>query len=298
MVYTLTLNPALDYVMDVGDISFGATNRSSGEAFTFGGKGINVSVVLSRLGVSSVALGFVAGFTGEKLVNELENQGISTDFVKLGSGNTRVNVKLRSGGEITEINAAGPEISPADTEMLFQKLDALQKGDYLVLAGSVPKGMGNIYAEIMQKLDGRGINFVLDTTGEQLISALPYKPFLIKPNRTELEELMSKPLPSEELIASAAGVLQSEGAKNVLVSLGAEGALLLDEQGNIHRLAARSITPVNTVGAGDSMVAGFIAGCRKGYEFALELGVAAGSATASCEGLATSSKIIELLYKG
>lgn len=297
MIYTVTLNPALDYIMDASDISFGATNRSVNESFSFGGKGINVSVVLSRLGVPSVALGFVAGFTGEKLVNELENQGISTDFVKLGSGNTRINVKLRSDGEITEINASGPEITQSDLQKLLEKLDTLQEGDYLLLAGSVPKGMGNIYADIMRRLEGRGINFVLDTAGEQLLTALPYKPFLIKPNRAELEEIMANVLPSEELIVSAARILQHKGAKNVLVSLGKDGAILLDESGRVHRMDARKITPVNTVGAGDSMVAGFIAGYRKGYEFALELGIAAGAATAASETLATNSEILKFMYE-
>lgn len=297
MIYTVTLNPALDYIMDASDISFGATNRSSGESFTFGGKGINVSVVLSRLGIGSTALGFIGGFTGEKLVSELNEQGIATDFVTLEGRNTRVNVKLRSDGEITEINASGPEITQSDLQKLLEKLDALQEGDYLLLAGNVPKGIGNVYADIMRRLEGRGINFVLDTAGEQLLTALPYKPFLIKPNRAELEEIMANELPSEELIVSAARILQRKGAKNVLVSLGKDGAILLDESGRVHRMDARKITPVNTVGAGDSMVAGFIAGYGKGYEFALELGIAAGAATAASETLATKSEILKFMYE-
>lgn len=295
MVYTLTLNPALDYVMDVNDIEFGATNRSGNESFSFGGKGINVSVVLSRLGISSVALGFVAGFTGERLIKELENQGIETDFVKLGSGNTRVNVKLRSQGEITEINAAGPEISDLDMQKLFSKLDVIKENDYLVLAGSVPGGLGNVYAEIMQKLQGRGINFVLDTTGEQLLSALRYKPCLIKPNRDELEQLLDICISTDEQIIQSAQKLKNMGAKNVLVSLGESGAVLLDGEGRIHKSHSHKITPENTVGAGDSMVAGFIAGQVKGYEFALKLGIAAGAATAASKTLATKSEILKLM---
>ena len=298
MIYTLTLNPALDYVMDVGDIKFASTNRSSAESISFGGKGINVSVILSRLGIPTTALGFAAGFTGAELVKALEKQGINADFTKLSSGMTRINVKLRSGGSITEINSAGPDITNTDFEALYSKLATISGEDTLVLAGSIPKGVkSSIYSDIMAYLSGKGIRFVVDATGETLLQALKYNPFLIKPNRDELEELLGVTISTDEQIIEAAKKLKNMGAGNVLVSLGEDGAILLDSIGNVHKSPSHKITPKNTVGAGDSMVAGFIAGVGKGYGYALRLGIAAGSATAASETLATKSEILKFMYE-
>lgn len=280
MIYTLTLNPSLDYHMDIDKISLGSTNRSSGEDIYFGGKGINVSYILHRLGKESVCLGFTAGFTGEKLEKMLCDEGLTCDFIKLGYGDTRINVKL-CGESITEINASGAVVNQADVDILFSKLDKLKFGDILVLAGSVPRGLhSDIYEKIMQQLSGRGIKFVVDSHGEALRSALKYKPFLIKPNFEELCELFGKRFETKEQIISAMGELRDAGAVNVLVSLGDKGALLLDEYGKLHIAHPIKITPHNTVGAGDGMVSGFLAGLDKGYEYALRLGNLCGASCA------------------
>lgn len=295
MIYTVTFNPAIDYVMQVGDIEFGITNRSKTEEILFGGKGINVSQVLSALGMETTALGFTAGFTGEALEKAVSQKGITADFIRLKKGNTRINVKLKGNVE-TEINAAGPHIEKDEITRLFKKLDNIKSGDTLVLAGSVPKSLpADIYEQIAEAVKNKNIRLVVDATGELLLKALKYNPFLIKPNRQELEEIMGESLETEEKLISAAKFLRQKGAKNVLVSLGGEGAMLLAENGEIYRQSAFKVKAINTVGSGDSMIAGFLAGCEKGYEYALKLGAAAGAATAALSGLATKEKIEEIM---
>lgn len=295
MIYTLTFNPALDYAVYVPDYTTGKTNRSTHEQLDFGGKGINVSYVLHQLGEPTVALGFVAGFTGQALCEMLERTGVSCDFVKLKSGLTRINVKIKCDDE-TEINAAGPEISADALEELYAKLDRIAKGDVLLLAGSVPSSLPrNIYETILSRLQGRGIHFAIDAEGQLLLNVLKYRPLLIKPNRAELCGLAGRELTSDVDVESAARELQVLGARNVLVSLGGDGALLLDEQGSVHRACAVGGKPINTVGAGDSMVAGFLSGLGQGYDYALRLGLAAGGATACSPNLATREEIEQLM---
>lgn len=295
MIYTVTFNPALDYIMRVENLKFGETNRSNSEEILIGGKGINVSVILNRLGLRNTALGFIAGFTGEELERQAQEYGIKTDFVKLPKGNTRINVKLKSNLE-TEINANGPDIDSDSLNKFFSKFEKLQNGDTLVLSGSVPKCLPNgIYEQILNKISDRKIRVCVDATGDLLINTLKYKPFVIKPNLAELEELVGKKLNSLEEIVDAAKKLKSLGAQNVLVSMGSKGAVLLDSNGNVHIENAKKITPVNTVGAGDSMLAGFVFGAQNGYEYALEFANAAGGATAASLTLATKEEILSLL---
>ncbi len=295
MIYTITFNPALDYVIYLDRLMPGETNRCKREELYFGGKGINVSLVLKELGAESVALGFAAGFTGDALVQYLADAGIKADFIRLKEGLTRINVKLKGEAE-TEINACGPAVSTADLDALFAKLEQLETGDLLVLAGSVPPSVpADIYSKIAKRMAEKKIRFVTDATGALLKGVLPYHPFLIKPNHRELEELVARPLQGSEAIAEAARELQKAGAQNVLVSRGKEGALLLDEQGELYEMPALGGKPVNTVGAGDSMVAGFLAGIEKGYEYALRLGSAAGGATACSPALAKKAEIEALL---
>ena len=299
MIYTVTLNPAVDYVVRLASLQEGATNRAVSAEIQFGGKGINVSRVLVALGCETTVLGFVAGFTGEALTAHLREAGIHSRLIALPNGHTRINIKLKNqsnGVEETEINAPGPEISRACLEALLAEMDALSAEDTLVLAGSVPPGLpADIYRTILERLAGRGIRSVVDAEGDRLTSVLPYHPFLIKPNRAELEGIAGRPLPTEEDLQTAAKALQTAGAENVLVSLGADGALLLDADGVFHREKAFPVPVVNTVGAGDSMVAGFLAGIEKGYDYALKLALACGSATAACEGLATAEAISRLM---
>lgn len=297
MIYTVTFNPAVDYVVHLEEFQPGRTNRSVSEEIYWGGKGINVSIVLKNLGFESVPLGFVAGFTGTAIEEGLQKQGIHTDFIRLESGISRINLKIKTGRE-TEINAQGPAISKAAAQALDQKLDALKSGDTLVLAGSIPATLpADIYEKILKRLSGRGIRFLVDATGDLLVNVLKYRPFLIKPNRHELEEICDRPLPSIAEVAEGARELQRQGAENVLVSLGKDGALLLTEQGDILTAEALGGKPVNTVGAGDSMVAGFLAGYLESgsYEYALKLGSAAGGATACSKGLAQREEILQLL---
>ncbi len=296
MIYTLTLNPAVDYTLSVKELLPGNIIRSNGETFSFGGKGINVSLILNELDIKSVALGFIAGFTGEALEKGITTKNITPDFVKLNSGITRINVKIRSKKE-TDINGTGPKISPDDINRLTEKLGKLQKGDILVLAGSVPAGVPNdIYEKIMSQLYERGIKFVVDAEKDLLLAALKYSPFLIKPNKEELEGIFAAEITTPESVFEYAKKLQDMGAENVLISLGGDGAILLDKNGEKHYQAALGGKPVNTVGAGDSMVAGFIAGYLKtgDFKYALNLGSACGGATACSMGLATKEKIEKL----
>lgn len=298
MIYTVTFNPAIDYIVYMKELEKGSINRSERETAFFGGKGINVSFILKELGHESTALGFVAGFTGKALEQGIENKGLHADFVRLENGITRINVKIRSGEE-TDINAQGPDIKQGDIDRLFEKLDRLKEGDVLILAGSIPKTLpSDIYERIMERLYGRGVHFVVDATKELLVNSLKYKPFLIKPNNDELSEIFGVEIKNPELSAEYGKKLVKKGASNVLVSMGGKGAVLCDENGKTHYMPAVGGEAVDTVGAGDSMVAGFIAGYteKKDYEYALKLGTAAGAATAFSEGLGTRDKIYELLH--
>lgn len=294
MIYTLTLNPSLDYHLHIPQLTLGTTNRAVREDMTFGGKGINVSAVLTRLGISNMALGFVAGFTGDALCARLSEAGIIHDMIRLEVGMTRVNVKLHADTE-TEINASGPVIMSEAMEALMRKLGDLNGGDTLVLSGSVPPSLSrDTYATIMACVAGKGIRCAVDAEGEALTAALPCRPFLIKPNLRELSALAGRELTTNEDIVTAARGLQARGARNVLVSLGGRGAVLLDENGGCRISPAMGGTPVNTVGAGDAMVAGFLAGVPEGYDNALRMGLAAGGATACAAGLGTKDEILAL----
>ena len=298
MVYTVTFNPALDYVMNVEKLSTDDINRTESEELYYGGKGINVSAILSRLNIPTVALGFTAGFTGKKLKEMLDDDGIKNDFVVLNSGFTRINVKVKFGKEL-DINANGPEITAEKIKELFLKLKKLNDGDYLVLAGSVPASLpDDLYSKILEELSGKNINIVVDTTGNQLLNVLKYKPFLIKPNHHELGEIFGQEMDTTEKITEYAKKLQEMGAVNVLVSRGGDGAILVDGNGTVHPAAAVEGTLVNSVGCGDSMVAGFIAGyiTNKSYSEALKLSVASSAATAFSKELAKADEIYKI-YK-
>ena len=297
MIYTVTLNPTIDCTMWLDNFEKGKTNRSVRECISVGGKGINVSLVLKELGFSSVATGFVAGFTGEAVVNTLEEAGVQTDFVRLPCGNTRINMQLKEKDE-TEINGLGPEVGDEFGHELIKKLEVLSKGDVLVLAGSLPRGLdGEFYGNILKKLQGRGVLSVVDTTGQKLVNALKYNPFLIKPNLAELEEIVGTKLGSVEEVFASAEKLREMGAKNVIVSMGGDGAVLLDSTGERHIMGTIPGKLVNSVGAGDSLVAGFIAGLLEtgDYTKALHIGCCAGAATAFSEGLAKKEDIEKLL---
>lgn len=298
MIYTVTFNPAIDYIVHTGTMQVGQVNRSQGEELYFGGKGINVSFVLHELGLPSKALGFVAGFTGAAIEAGIQEQGIATDFVHLDSGFSRINVKIKSGEE-TELNGQGPNISEAAVAELFEKLNQLQDGDVLILAGSIPNTMpADSYEKILAHLSDKNIKVVVDATKDLLLKVLPYHPFLIKPNNHELGELFGVTLHSIEEIAIYAKKLQEMGAQNVLISMAGDGALLIDETGKQHVCGVCKGTVKNSVGAGDSMVAGFVAGSMHGdYEAALKLGTAAGGATAFSEGLAQRAEIERLLQQ-
>ena len=298
MIYTVTFNPAIDYIVHTGTMQVGQVNRSQGEELYFGGKGINVSFVLHELGLPSKALGFVAGVTGAAIEAGIQEQGIATDFVHLDSGFSRINVKIKSGEE-TELNGQGPNISEAAVAELFEKLNQLQDGDILILAGSIPNTMpADSYEKILAHLSDKKIKVVVDATKDLLLNVLPYHPFLIKPNNHELGELFGVTLHSIEEIATYAKKLQEMGAQNVLISMAGDGALLIDETGKQHVCGVCKGTVKNSVGAGDSMVAGFVAGSMHGdYEAALKLGTAAGGATAFSEGLAQRAEIERLLQQ-
>ena len=300
MIYTVTFNPAIDYVVRLdAPLEIGQVNRACGEDCVLGGKGINVSGVLAQLGCPSVALGFVAGETGAWLERGLAAQGLHTDFVHLENGMTRINVKIKAGQE-TELNGAGPDIPDEALHQLEEKLDGLTENDVLILAGSIPASLPqDVYERLLARLDGRGVRCVVDATRALLVNVLPYHPFLIKPNNHELGEIVGRKLHTDEEIAAAARTLQEKGARNVLVSMAGDGALLLDEEGQTHRIGCPKGRVVNSVGAGDSMVAGFVAGYLQNgsYAQALRLGTACGSATAFSLGLATKEKIDELLVQ-
>lgn len=297
MIYTVTFNPSLDYVIQVDKLVPGEINRTTHEAVYPGGKGNNVSVILSNLGHSSKALGFTAGFTGEALENMLKEFGCDTAFIRLPEGSTRINVKINAGEE-TEINGQGPVISEEAQQALFEQLDALKKEDILVLAGSIPNTLpSDIYERILEHLQGRGIHFVVDATKELLLKVLKYHPFLIKPNNHELGEMFGVTLKTRDEIVTYAKKLQEMGAENVLVSMAGDGAILLTEDGLIYKAKPPKGKVLNSVGAGDSMVAGFLTGYLNTgeYEKAFRLGVVTGSATAFQYWLATKEDIVALM---
>lgn len=300
MIYTVTFNPALDYIMRVPELIPDAVNRTESESVFYGGKGINVSIVLSHLGVENVALGFVAGFTGNEIEQGVKRHGVQTDFIHLPEGLSRINVKIKSSvkKEETEVNAQGPKIPKECQETLFSKLDELTKEDTLILAGSIPNTLpSDSYEQIMKRLLGKGVRVVVDATKDLLKNVLPYHPFLIKPNSHELGEIFGKQLKMEEEIIHCAKELQKQGAVNVLVSMAGSGAILITEQGNIHKMGVAKGKVKNSVGAGDSMVAGFVAGYVEcgDYAYALKLGTAAGGATAFSDDLASGAYIKEIL---
>ena len=294
MIYTITLNPSLDYIMHVDLLCEGQVNRSHGESFVAGGKGINVSAMLHTLGIPSVALGFVAGFTGKELCARVQACGVREDFITLSSGMTRINVKLK-GGEETEINGAGPCVSDGELGALIQKTETLTSSDTLVLSGSIPPSVRtDIYAVLAERAARRGARIVADLSGKHLFNVLPYRPFLIKPNKEELAALFDVTLTGREDVIAYACRLRDMGAQNVLVSMAGEGAILAAEDGAAYCSSAAAGGPVvNSVGAGDSMVAGFLAGYQQGsLASALRLGAAAGSATAFSEGIADNAQSI------
>lgn len=299
MIYTVTFNPAIDYVVHTDDMQVGTVNRSKQEEVYFGGKGINVSVVLHELGLASRALGFVAGFTGKAIEQGLRADGIETDFIHLEKGFSRINVKIKSGEE-TELNGQGPEIPDDKLRQLFDQLEQVQDGDTIILAGSIPASLpADVYEQILRHLSGKQVRAVVDATKDLLVNVLKYKPFLIKPNNFELGEIFGVSLKDDvDEIVRYAGKLQEMGARNVLVSMAGDGAVLLDENGGVHACGVCKGTVKNSVGAGDSMVAGFVAGCETGdYDYALKLGTATGGATAFSEGLAKKELIDKLLQQ-
>ena len=293
MIYTVTFNPSLDYIVSVRDFQMGMTNRTEEELILAGGKGLNVSTVLRNLGIDNIALGFIAGFTGVEIRQMAEKLGVQTDFIQVEGGISRINIKIKN-IDGTEINGIGPDITQRDLETLLRKLDALKEGDLLVLAGSIPNSIpDSVYRDIMVRLRGQGVDIVVDATGDLLRNVLEYHPFLIKPNNHELGEIFGVKLTTRESIQPYAQKLQDMGARNVLVSMAGEGAGLLDENGKYYEMEAPAGRLVNAVGAGDSMVAGFLAGwLRSGdYREAFRRGVAAGSASAFSEFLATEEDV-------
>ena len=296
MIYTVTFNPALDYVVGVENYTVGKVNRTFREDIYCGGKGINVSAVLAVLGIESTALGFVAGFTGDEIERRVKSLGFKADFIRVEKGFSRINVKLKSKEE-TEINGIGPEITESDVEKLFEKLEKINEGDILILSGSIPAAIDDtIYERIMARMEGRGIRIVVDATKDLLMNVLRYHPFLIKPNNHELGEMFGVELHSDEEIIRYAKRLLEKGAVNVLVSMAGDGAILVTEGGEVCKMGVPEGKVRNSVGAGDSMVAGFVAGYLENgdYSHALRLGSACGSASAFSDGLACREDILKL----
>ncbi|SEI67120.1 1-phosphofructokinase [Lachnospiraceae bacterium A10] len=297
MIYTVTFNPSLDYIVSVDHFTTGKVNRTNKEIMYPGGKGINVSLVLKNLGFQSTALGFMAGFTGQEIARLLDVQGVQSDFITVKEGISRINVKLRSDEE-SEINGMGPAISDADIKELYAKLDKLQDGDVLVLAGSIPSVMpSSMYMDIMKHLSDKELDIVVDATNDLLVNVLQYHPFLIKPNNHELGEIFGVELNTRDEVVPYAKKMQERGARNVLISMAGEGAVLVTEDGQVFQSEPPKGTLMNSVGAGDSMVAGFIAGYldSKDYEQAFYMGVCTGSASAFSEELATKDGVSALL---
>ena len=298
MIYTVTFNPALDYIIRLEDLQLGKINRVNYEQVLAGGKGINVSIVLSNMGHQSCALGFVAGFTGRQIEDSLAESGVAHDFIHVKEGMTRINVKVKAKEE-TEINGIGPNITEADVQALYAKLDTLVAGDVLVISGSVPKVLpADIYERIMARLDGRGIDIVVDAERDLLVNVLQYHPFLIKPNNHALGAIFGVELNRRDEVEPYARKLQEKGARNVLISMAGEGAVLVPEKGDVIMSEAPKGTLVNSVGAGDSMVAGFLTGwleSKGDAETAFKMGVCTGSASAFSPNLATRPEVEALL---
>lgn len=299
VIYTVTFNPSLDYIVSVKDFRPGMTNRTSSELMLAGGKGINVSIVLGNLGIKSTALGFIAGFTGDEIVRRLHNGGINSEFIKINDGISRINIKLKS-IDGTEINGQGPHIDSSHIEQLMNRLRRLESGDVLVLAGSIPAGISdNIYKDIMYMLKDKGVQIVVDATSRLLTNVLEYKPFFIKPNQHELGDIFNVTLNTQEEVIPYALKLKKMGAVNVCVSMGGKGAILVADDGNVYKAKAPDGILKNSVGAGDSLVAGFLSGWieKKDYEYAFRKGVATGSASAFSERLATVGEVNMLIDK-
>lgn len=297
MIYTVTFNPSLDYIVRVEDLELGKVNRVYYENILPGGKGINVSIVLKNLGHDNTALGFMAGFTGREIAASMEKYGVTCDFIDVAEGMSRINVKIKSNEE-SEINGLGPKITDADIEALYAKLDALQAGDYLVIAGSVPSTLpGDMYERIMGRLEGRGINIAVDAERDLLTRVLKYHPFVIKPNNHELGDIFGVKLTTKEEVVPYAKKLQEQGARNVLISMAGEGAVFVSEEGEVVMSEAPKGKVVNSVGAGDSMVAGFVAGTIEtgDYAQAFRMGLCTGSASAFSPDLATRPEVEALL---
>ena len=296
MIYTVTFNPSLDYILDLSELNMNHVNRTSAERILPGGKGINVSIVLHNLGVDNKAICFTSGFTGDALKTLLQQRDMNADFINISQGLTRINVKLRSGGE-TEINGQGPEIKSEDIAELYEKLGYLDEEDYLVLAGSLPDTMSkSTYMDIMQMLQYNNSKIIVDATGELLLNVLPYKPFLIKPNNHELGNLFGVEVNTREDAVKYAKKLIEKGARNVLVSMSASGAVMVTEDGDVYEADAPQGEVKNSVGAGDAMLAGFLAGYIKYEDFdkAFKLGICAGSASAFSEEMATRNEVMKL----
>lgn len=299
MIYTVTFNPCLDYIVSVDDFTLGRVNRTTKELVYPGGKGINVSLVLKNLGMESTALGFTAGFTGTEIEQALQRWGCYTDFIRVEDGMSRINIKLRSNEE-SEINGQGPKISKEALEQLYEKLDVMTSEDVLVLAGSIPGSMpDSSYELIMERVAAKNMKVAVDATGDLLVNVLKYHPFLIKPNNHELEEIFHTPMDSNDTIIAHAKKLQQMGAKNVLISMAGDGAILVSEDGEVRQSPAPKGKVVNSVGAGDSMVAGFLTGylTTGNYGEAFRMGIATGSASAFSERLATKPEVEEILKK-
>ena len=299
MIYTLTLNPSIDYVVHLDSFISGMTNRTIAESYCIGGKGINVSCILSELGIKSTAWGFTAGFTGDEIEKALVKKGIYSEFIRLKNGISRINIKIKADEE-SEINGQGPHITDEELQQLLLMTDRISDGDTVVLAGSIPKTVADdIYERILAKLKNRNIMTVVDATGKLLLNCLKYEPFLIKPNRQEISEIFSAKIENFEEIEMYAKKLMQMGARNVIVSLGGDGAFLFAEDGKIYHSGTLEEKVLDTVGSGDSMVAGFVAGFEQtgDYGYALKLGTACGNATAFSQGLAKKEKIYEVLEK-
>ena len=292
MIYTVTFNPALDYVVRVDHFESGMTNRSYNEQLLYGGKGVNVSYILKQLGFDSIALGFVAGFTGKEFVKGIEEMGVTSQMIELKDGLTRINVKLKSDDE-SEINGSGPHIDQEAIDQLYRQLDHLQDRDILVLSGSIPSSLPDtIYQDIMAYLQNKDILYVVDATKDILFNVLQYKPFLIKPNNFELAEIFHVELKNDDIIYYAKK-LQEKGARNVLISMAGDGSILVDENGHVTKMGVPQGKVKNSVGAGDSMLAGFIGGYLRGYDYSqtLALATACGSSTAFSDTLASQDEI-------
>mgnify|MGYP000036117450 CR=1 FL=1 len=293
MIYTVTFNPSLDYIVSVDDFKLGLTNRTSSELMLPGGKGINVSIVLKNLGIESTALGFMAGFTGKEIARRLEEDGVTSDFIQIEEGISRINLKLKS-IDGTEINGSGPEIPKDKVEELMDRLNTMKEGDILFLAGSIPASMpDDIYSRIMKELKDKGVMIVVDATRDLLMNVLKYHPFLIKPNNHELSEIFDIMIDSKEKAVVYAKELQKKGAQNVIVSMAGEGAVFVGSDGSVFTSEAPHGVVKNSVGAGDSMVAGFLAGylAKGDYAEAFKMGLCTGSASAFSDQLATREEV-------